>query len=167
MELHEKPLAEIPKGLSWRHISIEQIACTAHFSRCWDPGTFLAGLPMKLSAQEQKYGQCRWRKMKGDVADWLQQWHKFSIPTSNHGHFNVILQLFSPRLYFPRPWGWVMTCVGLKNMIELLRTNSKPSPQEVLYASMFSLLKPCHHHKAQASLLKDPRPCGTELSHPS
>lgn len=90
---------------------------------------FLARLPMKQSAQEKKSGQFRWRKMKSDTVDWLQKYPQFSTPTSSHALFNVILQPLSSRVSFPRPWSWVgfVTWVGLKNMVEVLCTSSKPA----------------------------------------
>ena len=80
--------------------------------------SLLARLPLKLSTQEQKSGQIRQRKIKGDMVDWLQQWPQFSILTSGHAIFNVILQLLSPRVYFPSPWSCFVTCVGLKNVVK-------------------------------------------------
>lgn len=76
---------------------------------------------------------------------------------------NKILQPPSFRASFSSPWSWAgfVTWVGLKNVVEMLCISSKPRPQGALYASM----KACHSHKA--SLLKAPRSCRTELSHPS
>lgn len=71
------------------------------------------------------------------------------------------------RFYFPSPWSWFVTCVGLKKVVEVLHTSSKPRPHKALFVSMLSLLKPCHYYEVLASLLKAPTPWGAELSHPS
>lgn len=101
--------------------------------------------------------------MKRDTADWLQKHPPFSTPTLVMPFFNMILQPPSFRASFFQPLklGWVCDLSWIEECSGNVMFSSKPRPQGALYASM----KACHSHKA--SLLKAPRSCRTELSHPS
>lgn len=124
-------------------------------------GPFLARLPIKWSAPEQKSGPSgreRWQGILEIDCD--------SDPNALSQTLAMPFSMWAWRFYFPRPGSWFVTGVGQKKVLEVLHTSSKPRPHKDLFVSMLSRLKPCHYSEALASLLKAPTPWGAELRHP-